>query len=137
MTNANVGSKHSTRAYEETIFILCDTCFWSATYFTKFMLPAENRCPHCQNTELSSFPILPDQSFISNYSEKSGIELQFKARRTKKQNNKYQPTNTKDYSQHTPPVTFERRKYLISMGKYFRKRQKISQLNLCEHTLCG
>jgi hypothetical protein len=63
---------------KETIFILCDTCYWSATYFTQFMLPAEDRCPSCQNTELSSFPILPNESFISNYSEKTGLELEFK-----------------------------------------------------------
>jgi len=58
---------------KETIFVLCDTCYWSATFFTKLMLPAENRCPQCQNTELSSFPILPNESFIWNHSEKRGI----------------------------------------------------------------
>ena len=63
---------------ERAIFILCDTCYWSATYFTQFMLPAEGRCPSCQNTELSSFPILPNESFVANYSESGGIELQFK-----------------------------------------------------------
>jgi len=58
---------------KETIFVLCDTCRWSATFFTKLMLPAENRCPQCQNTELSSFPILPNESFIWSHSEKRGI----------------------------------------------------------------
>jgi len=66
---------------KEAIFVLCDTCYWSATYFTKLMLPAEDGCPHCQNTELSSFPILPNQSFTSNYSEKIGIKLEFKTRK--------------------------------------------------------
>ena len=65
---------------KEAIFILCDACYWSATYFTQFMLPAEDRCPSCQNTELSSFPILPNESFISNYSESEGLELEFKFR---------------------------------------------------------
>ncbi|MGC1928143.1 MAG: hypothetical protein WA667_04160 [Candidatus Nitrosopolaris sp.] len=64
---------------KEAIFILCDTCYWSATYITQFMLPAEDRCPSCQNIELSSFPILPNESFISNYSEKRGLELEFKS----------------------------------------------------------
>jgi hypothetical protein len=63
------------------IFILCDTCHWSATYFSQNMLPAEDRCPNCQNTELSSFPILPNESFILNYSEKRGLELEFKSRK--------------------------------------------------------
>jgi hypothetical protein len=40
------------------------------------MLPAESRCPHCQNTELSSFPILPGESFISNYRNRIRIQTQ-------------------------------------------------------------
>lgn len=84
MTNSNhlTGSNRKKQKYankkEKTIFILCETCYWSATYFTQFMLPAEGRCPSCQNTELSSFPILPNESFISNYSENEGLELEFK-----------------------------------------------------------
>lgn len=62
---------------KETIFILCESCYWSATYFGKFMLPAEERCPICLEIELSSFPILPNESFIFNYSQKSGVELEF------------------------------------------------------------
>jgi hypothetical protein len=69
------------RKEKEAIFILCDTCYWSATYFTQFMLPVEDRCPRCQNTELSSFPILANESFILNYSEKRGLELEFKSRK--------------------------------------------------------
>ncbi len=62
---------------KETIFILCESCYWSATYLGKFMLPAEERCPICLEIELSSFPILPNESFIFNYSQKSGVELEF------------------------------------------------------------
>jgi hypothetical protein len=63
----------------ETIFILCDTCFWCATYLGKFMLPAENRCPICLDTELSSFPILPDESFSFDHTQKRGVELKFES----------------------------------------------------------
>lgn len=66
---------------KETIFILCDSCVWCATFFGKHMLPAENRCPYCLQTELSSFPILPNESFIINYNEKRGIELKFNPRK--------------------------------------------------------
>jgi hypothetical protein len=88
MTNNNDGSNAAIKEQNyrktkerEAIFILCDTCYWSATYLTQFMLPAEDRCPSCQNTELSSFPILPKESFIWNYSDKRGLELEFKSRR--------------------------------------------------------
>ena len=66
---------------KETIFILCDSCIWCATFFGKHMLPAESRCPFCLQTELSSFPILPNESFTLNYNEKRGIELKFSPRK--------------------------------------------------------
>ena len=88
MTNNNLDGRASTTGQiypkekanpkqKETIFILCESCFWSATYFGKFMLPAEERCPICLEIELSSFPILPNESFIFNYSQKRGVELEF------------------------------------------------------------
>ena len=69
--------------HRETIFVLCDTCFWCATYLGKFMLPAENRCPTCLETELSSFPILPNESFAFDYDRKHGVELKFGLRKKK------------------------------------------------------
>jgi hypothetical protein len=88
MTNNNLDERASTTGQiypkekanpklKETIFILCETCYWSATYFGKFMLPAEERCPISKQIGLSSFPILPNQSFIFNYSQKRGVELEF------------------------------------------------------------
>ncbi len=65
--------------HRETIFILCDTCFWCATYFGNFMVPAEDRCPSCLETELSSFPILPDESFSFDHTQKRGVELKFES----------------------------------------------------------
>ena len=88
MTNNNLDGRASTTGQiytkekanpnqKETIFILCESCYWSATYFGKFMLPAEERCPICLEIGLSSFPVLPNESFIFNYSQKCGVELEF------------------------------------------------------------
>ena len=63
----------------ENIFILCDTCFWCASYLGKFMLPVEDRCPICLDTELSSFPISSKESFTFDYDQK-GVELKFGSR---------------------------------------------------------
>lgn len=62
---------------KETIFILCDVCFWSATFFGNRVLPQGGICPNCQNTELSSFPILSNESFIINHGGKRGVEFRF------------------------------------------------------------
>ena len=50
-------------------------------FWKKHMLPAENRCPYCLQTELSSFPRLPNESFTFNYNVKRGIELKFHTRK--------------------------------------------------------
>ena len=61
------------------IFILCDKCYWCATYLDKTMIPVDNSCPQCNtdNTELSSLPIMSNESFTIDYSEKRGVELEF------------------------------------------------------------
>ena len=61
----------------EDIFVLCETCHWCATYFDKSRLPTDS-CPTCSNKEISSFPILPNEEFDFNYSEKRGVELDFR-----------------------------------------------------------
>jgi len=65
------------------IFILCDTCYWCATYFDKTRIPVDNNCPQCNanGNELTSFPIMSNESFTFNYNDKRGVELGFKPRR--------------------------------------------------------
>ena len=56
-----------------------------STYFDKSRLPIE-KCPICLNTEMSSFvPILPNEAFTFNYNDKRGVELEFRPRRKKKE----------------------------------------------------
>jgi hypothetical protein len=64
------------------IFILCDLCYWCATYFDKTRIPEDNMCPMCaaNNNELTSFPIASNESFRVNYSKKRGIEFEFRPR---------------------------------------------------------
>ena len=64
------------------VFILCDTCYWCATYFDKTRIPVDNICPRCHanNSELTSFPIASNESFTFIYNDKQGLELGFKPR---------------------------------------------------------
>lgn len=68
------------------IFILCDTCYWCATYLDKTRIPTDNICPKCgaNNIELTSFPIMSNESFTYNYNDRRGIEFEFKPRRKSK-----------------------------------------------------
>ena len=74
---AKTPDRSSSLSSPPPVFILCDTCYWCATYFDKTRIPRENKCPQCNanNNELSSFPIMPNESFTYNYNEKRGVEL--------------------------------------------------------------
>ena len=70
----------------ERIFLLCDHCFWTVTCLNKNYLQEtvskNNTCPRCNQDQLSSFPVMPNDSFTYSYSKKRGIELNFGIRRT-------------------------------------------------------
>jgi hypothetical protein len=66
----------------ESIFVLCETCHWCATYFDKSRVPSD-KCLICGNTAISTFPILLNEGFAFNYNEKRGVELEFGLRKSK------------------------------------------------------
>lgn len=81
----NISDGKKTPFYkQQSIFVLCDVCdvcHWCVTWLDKIKLPTYNKCPRCSHAEmLSSFPILPNESFAFNYTEKCGVELDFKRR---------------------------------------------------------
>jgi hypothetical protein len=62
-----------------SIFMLCETCYWCATYLDKARVI--DKCPMCSAAMLSSFPIMPDESFVFSYDSKRGVELDFGRRK--------------------------------------------------------
>ena len=65
----------------QSVFVLCDKCHWCVTWLDKTKMSAYDKCPQCTNSEmLSSFPILPDESFTFDYNHKRGAELGFEPR---------------------------------------------------------
>ena len=64
------------------IFVLCDFCYWCATFVDKTKIPADNVCPGCgvNNNELTSFPIAFNESFSFGYDDTRGVGLEFKPR---------------------------------------------------------
>jgi hypothetical protein len=77
-------SGSGSRSLSPPTFVLCDTCYWCATYFDKGRIPLGNSCPQCDNNsnnELTNFLIMSNESFTFQYNAKSGVELEFKPRR--------------------------------------------------------
>ena len=68
------------------IFVLCDICYWCATFVDMTTVPIHNICPQCSannnNSELTSFPILPNESFTFDYNDKRGVEFEFNGKFT-------------------------------------------------------
>lgn len=84
----------------ERIFVVCDACFWATTYLDKSRLSVlDSRCSRCQEVELSSFPILANESFTYTHSEKRGLELRF--------------TSHKDWNAELPTVSAFKANHVI------------------------
>jgi hypothetical protein len=72
------------RKAKEAIFVLCDNCHWTATFIDKSRLDLiENGCIICEESLVSSFPILDNESFTIDITERRGVELNFGVRRKK------------------------------------------------------
>jgi hypothetical protein len=70
------------RKAKEAIFVLCDNCYWAATFIDRTRLHViENGCILCEESLISSFPILDNESFTFDISERRGVELNFGVRR--------------------------------------------------------
>ena len=79
---------------KERIFFLCEECLWTVTSLDKSRLNdiigSEYTCPMCFKDQLSSFPLIMNDSFTYAYSEKRGLEVKFGVTKSK-----INPTETK------------------------------------------
>ena len=76
------------------VFVLCERCYWCATYFDTNRIFKEDKasddddnsmiCPRCDSIDcLSSFPIIPNKSFNFNYTIQRGLVLHFRLKKKK------------------------------------------------------
>ena len=62
-----IAKTHAPTKSSMPVFVLCDKCYWCATYFGNTRIIAlNNNCPQCNanSNELTSFPIAPNE--VSN-----------------------------------------------------------------------
>ena len=66
---------------KERIFFLCEDCLWSMTLLDKShieeIIGPDSTCPRCRQDDLSSFPLVLNESFTYDYSEEKGIDIKF------------------------------------------------------------
>ena len=59
----------------EKYFLICNSCFWSASYFkNQNSFP---KCPLCEYGEIECMPIGHDENYSFHYSPTKGVELEF------------------------------------------------------------
>jgi hypothetical protein len=56
-------------------FLLCKSCHWCATAFTKFMIP--NTCPLCSDNHIESMPLSAHESYRLVHDYVHGLILEF------------------------------------------------------------
>lgn len=84
MTTNQALTNQTTLNINQSIFLLCDHCLWTATCLGKLhirqILGANSLCPMCKYEQLSSFPITANESFTYENSRARGIEIVFGVR---------------------------------------------------------
>lgn len=60
-------------------FLLCETCFWSATIIKLIQKNATiiNSCPVCSNSNIAVIPLTDDDVYELYVRSKGGLEIKF------------------------------------------------------------
>jgi hypothetical protein len=69
----------------EDIFILCETCHWCALHILKIQITYREMSYLLKRHGNVKLSYLPNESFTFNYNDKHGVELEFRPRKKKKQ----------------------------------------------------
>ena len=71
-----VESSYNTPARQ---FVLCESCFWSATIFesTQKQIQIYNSCPVCSKSNISLIPLANDEAYELQVRSKGGLEMKF------------------------------------------------------------
>ena len=65
----------STRISDEIHFLLCQSCFWCASYFN--YSEVVTRCPTCESNSIESLPISNSEFYTFNHDRTRGVTLEF------------------------------------------------------------
>ena len=60
--------------YNNRLFALCESCYWTATFFTKI---ESYECPVCQSRDIALIPLNRDEKYDYKYELKQGLQINF------------------------------------------------------------
>lgn len=73
--NQDTVVKPTSKFAEQRLFLICESCFWCASYFRSGYLMHD--CPMCYNGKLNCMPIGDDEEYRFDNSLTTGAEVQF------------------------------------------------------------
>jgi hypothetical protein len=78
IATTTIGPKSTNYAslFKNKIFMLCGSCFWSASCLFEMGYDQFNRCPQC-NEIIDHLPICSNEAFLLNCDCNTGISLEF------------------------------------------------------------
>jgi hypothetical protein len=62
--------------FKNKVFMLCGSCFWSASCLVEIRYDQFNRCPQC-NEIIDHLPICRNEAYLLNYDSNTGISMEF------------------------------------------------------------
>jgi hypothetical protein len=76
------GRNRKTRISDEKYFLLCQSCFWCASYTSPFLYKRMTKetitkCPSCNEENIESLPIAENEKYRFDYDTKRGITIEF------------------------------------------------------------
>ena len=74
---ANKNNVKYTASYQKKHFLLCEACFWCATYLISDGGTTVSKCPICNNVKLELLPIAKNEFYKFDYSSSSGLMFEF------------------------------------------------------------
>ena len=67
--------------YDNRLFALCESCYWTATIFTKIeniFTKIENyECPVCRDDNVALIPLNLDEKYEYQFKPKQGLDIKF------------------------------------------------------------
>ena len=60
--------------YSNRLFALCESCYWTATIFTKI---ETYHCPVCQSKDVALIPLRSDEKYEYSLTPDQGVQVKF------------------------------------------------------------
>jgi predicted Zn-ribbon and HTH transcriptional regulator len=76
---AHINNVKDTASHQNKLFLLCEACFWCATYLLNDDSKTVSKCPACDNAKVESLPIANNEVYKFDYNS-SGSTFEFGTR---------------------------------------------------------